>query len=111
MESHSFVVREGGRARVLLCQHPSPGIQLPAGTIEPGEAPETAAWREATEETGLAEFANIMPLGFRDLDLGERRVIVRPTFSRPDAGSFDWGKAADRSASTTRCPLAASRMA
>lgn len=89
----SFVVRERAAGpELLLFQHPFAGIQLPAGTIEPGEAPATAAFREATEETGLARFASITALGFRDEALSDRRVIVRPTpvFSRPDAGSFDW---------------------
>ncbi len=44
--------------RLLLFTHPeSPeaGIQVPAGTIEPGESPEDAVMREAREETGLTE--------------------------------------------------------
>jgi 8-oxo-dGTP diphosphatase len=42
--------------RLLLFTHPlSPqaGIQVPAGTMEPGERPADAALREAIEETGL----------------------------------------------------------
>ncbi|MFB7470596.1 NUDIX domain-containing protein [Kitasatospora sp. NPDC056184] len=31
------------------------GIQVPAGSIRPGETPEAAALREAREETGFAE--------------------------------------------------------
>ena len=45
-------------SRLLLFTHPkSPeaGIQVPAGTIEPGEDPQDAVMREATEETGLTE--------------------------------------------------------
>jgi len=33
--------------------HPEAGIQVPAGTVEPGETPEEAVMREAAEETGL----------------------------------------------------------
>ena len=43
--------------RLLLITHPeSPdaGVQVPAGTIEPGESPKYAVMREAREETGLA---------------------------------------------------------
>jgi 8-oxo-dGTP diphosphatase len=43
-------------SRLLLFTHPlSPqaGIQVPAGTMEPGERPADAALREAIEETGL----------------------------------------------------------
>jgi 8-oxo-dGTP pyrophosphatase MutT (NUDIX family) len=90
----ALVVR-GSRpdTELLLFQHPYAGIQLPAGTIEPGETPEAAAVREATEETGLMEFDVVQPLGHRDEVLPEnRRMIVQPTtvYSRPDAGSFDW---------------------
>ena len=43
--------------RLLPFTHPeSPGagVQVPAGTIEPGESPKHAVMREAREETGLA---------------------------------------------------------
>lgn len=90
----AFVVRTApGGAELLLFQHPYAGIQIPAGTIEPGESPESAALREAAEETGLTEFAAVQPLGFRDERLPrDRRMIVRPVtvYSRPDASSFDW---------------------
>lgn len=42
--------------RLLVFSHPSEpeaGIQVPAGTIEPGEEPAAAVLREAWEETGL----------------------------------------------------------
>lgn len=51
----AFAYVTSGR-RLLLFTHPlSPqaGIQVPAGTMEPGERPADAALREATEETGL----------------------------------------------------------
>ena len=32
---------------------PEAGIQVPAGTVDAGEAPQTAVMREAQEETGL----------------------------------------------------------
>jgi 8-oxo-dGTP pyrophosphatase MutT (NUDIX family) len=34
-------------------EHPDAGIQVPAGTMAPGEVPAAAALREAREETGL----------------------------------------------------------
>jgi len=37
-------------------------LELPAGTIEPGEAPEVCAAREVREETGM-EAANIQEIG------------------------------------------------
>lgn len=42
--------------RLLVFRHPDApeaGIQVPAGTIEPDEDPESAVLREACEETGL----------------------------------------------------------
>jgi 8-oxo-dGTP diphosphatase len=44
--------------RLLLFSHPdapAAGIQVPAGTIEEGEAPDRAVMREAFEETGLPD--------------------------------------------------------
>ena len=50
----AFVVRTGALGRELLVfKHPTAGIQLPAGTVEPGEPVEKAVVREVWEETGL----------------------------------------------------------
>ena len=43
-------------AGVLVFTHryqPDAGLQVPAGTVAPGEAPEAAAYREVAEESGL----------------------------------------------------------
>lgn len=89
-----FVMRDGARGKeVLLFEHPSAGIQVPAGTVELGESAAEAVVREAGEETGLAAFASQSYLGAtHELLEAERRVVYRttPVFSRPDAGSFDW---------------------
>lgn len=50
-----YVVRSG---RLLVFTHDDvpleiTGVQVPAGTIEPGESPEEAVVREVLEETGL----------------------------------------------------------
>ena len=49
--------RAGAEPEVLLFDHPgndgSVMVQLPAGTVEPGEQPEAAAVRELREETGV----------------------------------------------------------
>jgi 8-oxo-dGTP diphosphatase len=37
--------------------HPEQGIQVPGGSVEPGEQPARAALREAFEETGLRELS------------------------------------------------------
>jgi 8-oxo-dGTP diphosphatase len=44
--------------RLLIFRHtdfPEAGIQVPAGTVKPGERPEDAVLREAIEETGLTD--------------------------------------------------------
>ncbi len=51
---------------LLVFRHPDfpeAGIQVPAGTIEPGEEPEAGALREAFEETGLSGLALVAFLG------------------------------------------------
>ena len=55
------------RRRVLTFTQrsaPSAGMQIPAGTIEPGETPAAAALRELQEETGVA--AMVEPIHFAE---------------------------------------------
>jgi len=58
--------------KLLVFSHPydpASGIQVPAGTIEEGEAPEKAALREAFEETGLTGFVLDRFLGEQERDM------------------------------------------
>jgi len=52
-----YITRErAGSSQVLVFEHtdfPYAGIQVPVGSIEPGETPEEAALREAWEESGV----------------------------------------------------------
>jgi 8-oxo-dGTP pyrophosphatase MutT (NUDIX family) len=48
--------------------HPEAGIQVPAGTVEPGETIDRAVLREAWEETGLGGLSLRSYLGARELD-------------------------------------------
>jgi len=50
---------------------PEAGIQVPAGTVEPGETPETAVMREAQEETGLTGLELVGFLGYRRRDMSD----------------------------------------
>ena len=43
--------------------YPEAGVQVPAGTIQKGEAPEIAVMREAEEETGLQSLVLLGNLG------------------------------------------------
>lgn len=48
---------------------PEAGLQVPSGTIEPGEAPERAVMRELWEETGLRGFGPPLLLGTQVFDM------------------------------------------
>jgi 8-oxo-dGTP pyrophosphatase MutT (NUDIX family) len=92
----AFMTREKPTGlELLLFRHPSAGIQLPAGTVETGEAPEAAALREAGEESGLRGLQLIRLLGRREEDLviGDHYFARATTvYSRPDSSSFDWAR-------------------
>lgn len=53
----AYITRERrGRTELLVFAHrdqPEAGLQVPAGTVEAGEAIEHALWREVAEEAGL----------------------------------------------------------
>jgi 8-oxo-dGTP pyrophosphatase MutT (NUDIX family) len=60
--------------RLLVFAHPnSPaaGIQVPAGTVEPGEDTDVAVMREAEEETGLTGLQFASFLGKIERDMSE----------------------------------------
>jgi 8-oxo-dGTP pyrophosphatase MutT (NUDIX family) len=90
----AFVTRTvHGRRELLLFEHPYAGIQIPAGTVERGEAPEAAAIRETQEETGLIAVAIDQSLGVHTVMLPDtQRMIDQPTavYARPDRMSFNW---------------------
>ena len=48
---------------------PEAGIQVPAGTVEPGEDAASAVLREATEETGLTGLEVVRYLGYTEYDM------------------------------------------
>ncbi len=57
---------------LLVFRHtefPEAGIQVPAGTVEPGEDSEAAVLREAREETGLDLLSVRSFLGEREYDM------------------------------------------
>ena len=70
----------GGQLQLLVHEHrdvPEAGVQVPAGTVEPGENPADAAARELFEESGLR-----LPAG-RSLEL-----IREYRWFNPHAGTW-----------------------
>jgi 8-oxo-dGTP pyrophosphatase MutT (NUDIX family) len=86
----AFITREGAAGRELLVfahENPAAGVQVPAGTVEPGEPPAQAVLREAWEETGLPALRIVRPLGLliEDLPAGIYALIgATPFLQAPD---------------------------
>lgn len=83
------------RGRLLVFREPDfpeYGIQVPGGTMEPGETPEQAARREFLEETGLVAPDVLTLLGERDYHYappgGQARQHRRWYFHLPLEGEF-----------------------
>ena len=89
-----FITRPGETGtELLLFIHPQLGVQIPAGTVNPGEELEVAARREAAEESGLNTLNLVRLLGEADDPPPPGVLLVsHPTtvYSRPVAGSLDW---------------------
>jgi len=80
---------------LLLFRHPTAGIQIPAGTVEPDETPEQAVFREAFEETGLDNLQIVRYLGALEEPRPEGIWIIRhktKVYSRAKPDSFNWAE-------------------
>lgn len=71
-------VRNGVKM-LLVFKHPTAGIQIPAGSVEIGEAIETTAIREAYEETGLQYVKIEKYLGCFENELTSHERIITET--------------------------------
>lgn len=89
-----FITHSGTSGpELLLFHHPNAGTQIPAGTVNPGEDIETAAHREASEESGLNGLVLIRLLGKSDEPPTPGYVMVAqpsPVYSHPDLSSCAW---------------------
>ena len=59
---------------LLIFSHPdfpAAGLQVPGGSVEPGESTEAAARREALEETGLPDLRLVCCLGEQARDMAD----------------------------------------
>lgn len=77
----AFITREReGVTELLVFQHPTAGIQIPAGTVEEGEDLARAVKREVYEETGLQTVEIEGYLGCIQNELrAEERIVTRTT--------------------------------
>jgi 8-oxo-dGTP pyrophosphatase MutT (NUDIX family) len=103
-----YVVAEGKLLVFQRRDEPERGIQVPAGTVDPGEEIEAAALREAIEETGQSALEIVAKVGELDYvydrpGRGERPrrdelhhrhfCLLRPTAILPER----WSHFADHS--------------
>lgn len=73
----AFVTRTNRDVRELLTfVHPLAGRQVPAGSVEVGEDPRTAAIREVWEETGVRGFLEIVPISVSRIVGTERGIMA-----------------------------------
>lgn len=83
----ALITRPGPHGPELLCfEHPSAGVQLPAGTVEAGESFADAAMREAWEETGTLGLELVREVGAVTWRHEDRHVFhLRATVEMPDS--------------------------
>lgn len=76
----AFITRGSGyRQQLLVIDHPDAGLQLPAGTVELNEDPDTAVIREVAEEAGVTAVARVSKLASFNQLQGKQRVMCETT--------------------------------
>jgi 8-oxo-dGTP pyrophosphatase MutT (NUDIX family) len=76
-------------SRILVFRHDRGGVQLPAGTVDPGEDIATAAVRELQEETGLLVPSVTALFSLEEYGEDDERVVTAdlPLRAAPDTNS------------------------
>lgn len=90
----AYVTARQQPSALLVFEHPTAGVQLPAGTVEVSESPLTAAVREVREETGVASSEpSILRVEQTAMPPG-RRMMVRTAnlLVEPYSGARQAGK-------------------
>ena len=78
---------DSGAPELLVFQPLHVGLQVPAGTVEPGEAIEDAALREMFEETGLKTLRQVRYLGSIEVPLTDQsRAPMKDVVLRKEPG-------------------------
>ena len=78
-------------SEILAFQHPSAGIQIVKGTLEPGERPEEGVVRELAEESGIEDAVVVESIGELDLDsVGHHWFVFLCESPRPLADSWSF---------------------
>lgn len=103
--------------RVLVIRHADfsleqTGLQVPAGTIKPGELPEHAVLRESYEETGLKNLRIVSYLGAGEYDMRPYADVIHARhyfhLTADDAGlpeKWEWQETHDGIGGPTRFEL------
>jgi len=91
----AFITRKPGE--ILVIQHQTSGIQLPAGTVDINETIEEALFREIEEETGIqrAQITSVQKIHECNNELKRNEAVTEydtPIYSRPTIESFNWVK-------------------
>ena len=85
----AYVTRRSvsGEPNLLVFQTHDRSIQVPAGSVEPGEQISAAAIREATEETGLTRIGLVRFLGSISVKLNDGTMLYKDSILRGTKGT------------------------
>lgn len=66
-KAYAYIIRSSNQGTKFLVftqqGHPEAGVQIPGGTIDEGESPQSALIREIEEESGLANLTDFEEIG------------------------------------------------